>query len=354
MRLKLFWVSLGVLLTLVAVGGGDCCAQTLYFEGGLEQAKRVARAQNKMLLLEFHAPWSHKSRWNHEHCLTSPVVSGVLERNFVVMLVDVQSVDGGNLAGEYGVNDYPNMVVLSSYGNPVLRVDRTMEPAELAGALERISGGGSGKVNWEMRDLMSAAQAVEQGSVSAAVLERYVSAFLGDKSVIAATAAGVWPIFENSTITYYNSVSHRFLEHNIRMVRTIVGDEKADVVMAGIYLPKLITYIIGNQTVDSVVIGEIRGAGLATVDYLDSYVELAVARGAGDVGRFLEIIEPMIAGQDDNQWQFSLLMSLDFVAEHGNREQKKVALKQLNSYARSVFSPSKEELIEKLKAELKQ
>lgn len=328
-----------------------CVAQDMYFNGSIDQAIKVARGSEKMVLIEFYAPWSHKSRWNHDVALTSKYMEGILLNNFVVVLIDVQTPEGGGLARDYGVTDYPNMVILSGYGNPQLRIDRTMEPAELATELQAFLDSKARHTSWDMRDLMRVAEGVMQGTVPSEVLDMHVERFLAPKSVIEATGGGVWPIFGNSTITYYNSASHRYMMKNLAKMRTIAGAEKVDRVLYGVYSPVVLSYIIGSQSFDSIVVSEIQGLNIAK---LVPYIELSQARAELDVERFMQLIEPLISISNDNEEQFSLLMSLDFVAEHGSRELRKSAIKQLTAYSRSSFSPSKEALIEALKVRLKQ
>lgn len=139
------WKTAGLLVAVVlaACWFGGCAPQSKQTHGPdiydtkadgeklIADALVVAKRENKRVLAEFGANWCIWCRRMHTMLHSHPEVSPFFEQNYLLVMVDVDEVDGKthnlNLIERYGdptTNGIPGLVVLDADGK-VLKVQDT-------------------------------------------------------------------------------------------------------------------------------------------------------------------------------------------------------------------------------------
>lgn len=102
----------------------------------VEEAIAKASAEGKLVFMDFYANWCTPCKWMEKTTLSDERVASALNSNFVAVKVNIDDVEGFQMKNKYEVNFLPTILILSSEGKMVERIEQTMVADELLGILQ--------------------------------------------------------------------------------------------------------------------------------------------------------------------------------------------------------------------------
>jgi len=102
----------------------------------VEEAIAKASAEGKLVFMDFYASWCTPCKWMEKTTLSDKRVASTLNSNFVAVKVNIDDIDGFQMKNKYEVNFLPTILILSSEGKMIERIEQTMVADELLGILQ--------------------------------------------------------------------------------------------------------------------------------------------------------------------------------------------------------------------------
>lgn len=347
------WIAAVVCLLCVSVCHAEqpTKSRLTYFGDDPYAALSVAKKQRKLLLVEFYAPWNHRSRWMSERVLGDSTIRALVEANFIAVQVPTGTRKGADMAEIYQVTKYPAILIFSSNGEVLDKVDVTLDVEDFEKRIETVLMTINGIGVWRLNPIYEAAERVDYEATDVAVL-----GFLRGQLPHDVVSSVVWPMFENGIVTRYGSAAFNYLVMHVEMFRKENGKEAVDVVLIDALQAAMLPYVLGSVPY---VAGEaqnmIRMAKeleLPIVLLLESMSDVAVLRSEEDLSLFVGRMG-LLLDMAPEFYQLSLALSLEVVAERGTREQKNDARDMVNSVSESIESPPNMVLLAFLSERLK-
>lgn len=112
-----------------------------FYEGSLNDAKKKARHEGKLFLVDFYANWCSPCKWMDNTTFKDPNVVAALNRDFVSIKVDVDKFEGYELKEKYKVRYLPTILVFNEQGELIERMEETMSPSKMMTMLNKLRGG---------------------------------------------------------------------------------------------------------------------------------------------------------------------------------------------------------------------
>lgn len=344
--------KLFLLLCLLTAVAPIVHAQELnYYGNDPYAALNVAQRERKLLLVEFYAPWNHRSQWMHEKILRDTTFRRTFDEHFILVQVLTETPDGATLARLYEVNDYPAIVIFNYNGDVLDKIDTTLDKEDFSHRIQTLLLALHGGQAWRMSQIFAAAEYGDRPAVDA-----FATSFLGSQTPEQIINAVVWPLFENSQVTYYYSATFHYLLEHLDEFRTELGVDKVDETVSDVLVAGMFPYLLGSVdyspdlTADMIRIA--REAELPAADVLRSMDETAALRGSGEYFPYVGRLSILI-NQLPESMILPLVLSLEVVAEHGTKEEKAEADRLLNRVISHPFTPTDFILLEALRERLK-
>lgn len=314
-------------------------------------ALAVAKEQRKLLLVEFYADWNHRSRWMSERVLGDSVVRELVETRFVPVRVPTGTPEGADLAELYQVTGYPAILIFSSNGDVLDKIDVTLDAEDFEQRIRTILMAVEGTGTWRLRQVYAAAEQSDAAATDAAVAQ-----FLGGQLPQDVANGAVWPLFENSVVVRYGSTAFNYLVSHVDLFRQEIGREKVDAALTEALQQSMLPYVVGSVPYDaSKAEGMIRtaeGLELLSALALRSMSDVAALREAEDLSLFVARLG-LLLNLVPESYHVPLALSLEIVAERGSREAKSAALQIVGRVRTSLRSPANEVVLERLREDLK-
>lgn len=316
-----------------------------FYKGTVYEALDVARSEGKLLLVEFYAPWSHKSRWMHDNVLLK---SGV-NQWFIVVSVDTNSEAGAALAVEYQVADYPVLLVCNAGGVVLDKIDRTLELADFEARLQTVRISTDRQSVRQLQQIFTLSDSDDPATKKKVneLVDRYISS--QDTDVL--TSASHWDLFATSSITYYGSPSYKFLAQNVdRFFSVDVAKSRIEMVVSDALIP----YVIGSLPFDEQTVSAIESDSLSLSHYpmCRHLCVLSRLRAENNATQYVSTLASLIDKVSED-YEYQLVMSLDFAAQtldQTDRSTRVTARRMLENLMQKSPSPAKTALIESLLA----
>ena len=94
----------------------------------LEQAFAIAQTESKPVLANLSAIWCPNCRKLDRKVFSDPAVGKTIERNFVYARIEYESEEGERFRQKYGLDGFPNLLILNADGTPVRRLQIGFDP----------------------------------------------------------------------------------------------------------------------------------------------------------------------------------------------------------------------------------
>lgn len=354
------WIRgcLGVLMCLFSCPGlaagepADTVRRGLDYWGSDPYAALTeAKRQRKLLLVEFYADWNHRSRWMSERVLGDSTVRSLVEAHFLAVQVPTGTPEGAELAGIYQVTGYPAILIFSSNGDVLDKIDVTLDAEDFEQRIQTILMAVQGSGTWRLRQVYAAAEQSDPEATDAAVAQ-----FLAGQLPQDVASGVIWPMFENSVVTRFGSTAFNYLVSHVDLFRREVGREEVDAVLTEALMQSMLPYAVGSVPYGADVAQEmLRVAELLELPSslaLRSMSDVAALRSADDLSLFVARLG-LLLDVVPEACHLPLAMSLDVVAERGSREAKSAALKIVTWVQNSLRSPANATMLELLRDRLK-
>lgn len=322
-----------------------------YWSSDPYAALAEAKRQRKLLLVEFYADWSHRSRWMSEHVLGDSSVRKLIERHFVAVQVPTGTPDGADLAELYQVTGYPAIVIFNASGDVLDKIDTTLDAEDFEQRIRAILMAMQGAEAWKLRIVYAAAERSDAAATDAAVEQ-----FLDGQLPQDVANSVVWPMFENSTVMRCGSTAFDYLVSHVELFRKEIGRETVDAVLTETLFQSMLPYVVGSLPYRAETVAEMvhtaERIGLSSVLALQSMADVAVLRGGDDLSLFVARLG-LLLDMLPEAYLLPLAVSLDIVAERGSRDAKAAAAKIVNRVQITLQSPSNTAMLERLGERLK-
>ena len=102
----------------------------------VDEAIARASAEGKLVFMDFYASWCTPCKWMEKTTFSDERIASALNSNFISVKVNIDDVEGFQMKNKYEVNFLPTILILSSEGKMVERIEQTMVADELLGILE--------------------------------------------------------------------------------------------------------------------------------------------------------------------------------------------------------------------------
>ena len=94
----------------------------------IEEARKKAGAEGKLLFVDFHAKWCTPCKWMEQTTFKDEAVISLLNSDYVSIKVDIDDIQGFEMKKTFEVKYLPTMLIFNSQGQLVERIEETLSP----------------------------------------------------------------------------------------------------------------------------------------------------------------------------------------------------------------------------------
>lgn len=218
-----------------------------YFNrGDIYQALKIAQQNQKLLLVEFHAPWNYKSQWQNNLINKDSTLYQYINENFVTYKFDTQTKNGANFASQYSVTDYPSLFIFNTNGDVINRLAKAYDTRDLIDKLELMQISKQGAHLWKINQIET--QLKQQQIPKAQQLTDQLIAEMQEKII----ALPYWETVSNTTLNYYLSPAFQIITDNLELAYKVFGQKKVKSLLTEIIKSEIATMLSNNKSYDSV------------------------------------------------------------------------------------------------------
>lgn len=330
-----------ILLLLVCSFFGYAQGVFVYTDD-IYKALDVAKREQKLLLVEFYADWNYRSRWFNEMMSSSETVAKALDENFVLFRFDTNSKIGADYANRYSVNNYPYLLVFNRNGDVIFKIDKTLEKEDFIEILNTVLVQQNGSVVWRMSQIDAAIESQDHNKADKLFEQLYET--VGDKIF----NRHFWRLFEDDIVTFYGSTAYNVLSKDKEKFETdsVIVHERIATIFRELVKPFLLESQTYNDEAIKVITGELLDLKLKDPQ-VELMLEMVKNRNNEAVLEYIINCEKLLNIMDEDQG-FGVVLSLEFVAQKGSKEQKKRAKKIVENQLHRSSIGSQTELLEQL------
>lgn len=131
-----FWLVFALVLAGVYFGnvelqsywGRQALAKVQLDSKPLEQALKIARAQNKLVLADMSAIWCPTCRKLDQQVFADQQVKEAVGKRYIFSRIEYESPEGKAFAERYRVSGFPTVLILDAEGKMLRRLPLTFDP----------------------------------------------------------------------------------------------------------------------------------------------------------------------------------------------------------------------------------
>jgi thioredoxin 1 len=103
----------------------------------IEEARKKAAEEGKLLFVDFHAKWCTPCKWMDQTTFKDESVAMLLNSDFVAVKIDIDDYNGYAAKKTFDVKYLPTMLIFNSEGKLIERVEETLSPRLLTNLLNK-------------------------------------------------------------------------------------------------------------------------------------------------------------------------------------------------------------------------
>lgn len=134
--MKTSLIFLTLVFPLLAWAGSS---DDIFHEGNYLSAKKMAKQEGKIQLLEFVAEWCLPCKHMDQTTFSDPAVMTYMKANFVNVKVDIDQFDGFALKEEFNVRYLPTVVLVSPDGKVIGKIEEALAPKPFLDKLQALN-----------------------------------------------------------------------------------------------------------------------------------------------------------------------------------------------------------------------
>ncbi len=92
-----------------------------FFHGTFEQAKQLAKEENKLIFMDAYASWCGPCKMMARGTFKKEAVGTFFNENFINLKIDMEKGEGPQLSRKFGVSAYPTLIFINSKGEEVAK-----------------------------------------------------------------------------------------------------------------------------------------------------------------------------------------------------------------------------------------
>ena len=127
-----------MLIMLLAALTCAATAQTNFRDLSYAEALQAAKAENKMVFLDFYTVWCGPCKFMAEEVFPLKEVGECLNDRFVCIKIDGEKGEGVELVKRYKINAYPTFIGIDVNEKEVLRIEGYSAPDAFVNIIERV------------------------------------------------------------------------------------------------------------------------------------------------------------------------------------------------------------------------
>jgi thiol:disulfide interchange protein len=104
----------------------------------LEQALKVAKSSNKMVLADMSAIWCPSCRKLDKQVFSNEQVKSKINQNFVYARIEYDSPAGERFMQDYQVTGFPTLLILNTEGEKLVQLPVNFEPEAFIAKLQKV------------------------------------------------------------------------------------------------------------------------------------------------------------------------------------------------------------------------
>lgn len=102
-----------------------------FIENDLATAQQRAKAEGKLIMVDFWADWCSPCKWMDEQTFNRPEVANYLNDNYISVRVNIDNFDGIAYKTQYNVRFLPTIMILDGNGKVIRKYEESMAPSKL-------------------------------------------------------------------------------------------------------------------------------------------------------------------------------------------------------------------------------
>lgn len=103
----------------------------------INEARKKAAEEGRLLFANFHAEWCAPCQWMDKNTYSSPMVSELLQQNYISVKINIDKEEGYFLKKTYDIKYLPTVLIFNSEGKLIDRVEETLSPIKMSEILTR-------------------------------------------------------------------------------------------------------------------------------------------------------------------------------------------------------------------------
>ncbi len=124
------------LLVLITLPGLRLSASVLFVDAALSEIREMAAQEGKLYFAHFSADWCMPCQWMEQNTFQDPKLAHFVNQNYLAARLDVDHSEGQWYQSQFKVETLPTILIFSSQGVLLNRIEASMEAEEFLEVLE--------------------------------------------------------------------------------------------------------------------------------------------------------------------------------------------------------------------------